>query len=196
MQYISPIPLKDMKKMKFETAIKTAERLGVNIRTVQKWAKLGKLEGADGIKVEKTDKDGKAQFVLSFDSADIGETYTFTLSEVKGDLKDMEYSEKEYEISIRVYLDVDNKVVAEVLVDGEDYTDKDIVAEFININKANIPVEPTPEPQPAPTPVPAPTTSPQTGYNRNTGLLLGALLISGGLAIYATVNLNKKEKEE
>lgn len=186
--------------MKFETAIKTAERLGVNIRTVQKWAKLGKLEGEDGIKVEKTDKDGKTQFVLSFDSADIGETYTFTLSEVKGDLKDMEYSEKEYEISIRVYLDVDNKVVAEVLVDGEDYTDKDIVAEFININKANIPVkptpEPTPEPQPAPTPAPAPTTSPQTGYNRNTGLLLGALLISGGLAIYATVNRNKKEKEE
>ena len=183
-------------------AQKTVENKGTLILGPEGFEFL--LEGEDGIKVEKTDKDGKAQFVLSFDSADIGETYTFTLSEVKGNLKDMEYSEKEYEISIRVYLDADNKVVAEVLVDGEDYTDKDIVAEFININKANIPVEPTPkptpeptpEPQPAPTPAPAPATSPQTGYNRNTGLLLGALLISGGLAIYATVNLNKKEKEE
>ena len=32
--------------MKFETASVAAERLGVNIRTVQKWAKLGKLAGA------------------------------------------------------------------------------------------------------------------------------------------------------
>lgn len=35
--------------MKFETASVAAERLGVNIRTVQKWAKLGKLEGAEKI---------------------------------------------------------------------------------------------------------------------------------------------------
>ncbi len=33
--------------MKFETAAQAAERLNVNIRTVQKWAKQGKLEGAE-----------------------------------------------------------------------------------------------------------------------------------------------------
>ena len=32
--------------MEFESAKKTAERLGVNIRTVQKWAKENKFEGA------------------------------------------------------------------------------------------------------------------------------------------------------
>ena len=38
--------------MNYETAAQTAIRLGVNIRTVQKWAKQGKLEGA-----EKTGRD-------------------------------------------------------------------------------------------------------------------------------------------
>ena len=36
-----------MTKMKFETAAQTAERLGVNIRTIQKWAKNGNLKGAE-----------------------------------------------------------------------------------------------------------------------------------------------------
>ncbi len=35
--------------MKFETASQTAIRLGVNIRTVQKWAKQGKLKGAEKV---------------------------------------------------------------------------------------------------------------------------------------------------
>ncbi|MBQ6714840.1 MAG: hypothetical protein IJN15_04740 [Clostridia bacterium] len=155
------------------------------------------LKGKNGEQTEKTDKDGKAQFTLNYDSADIGETYTYTLSEVKGDLEDMEYSKKEYEISVQISLNAENKVVANVLFEGQDYTDKDIVAEFINTNKANIPVEPTPEPTPAPTPTPAPeVTSPQTGYNRNIGLLLGVLFVSGGLAVYTTLKLNKKETEE
>ncbi len=155
------------------------------------------LKGKNGEQTEKTDKDGKAQFTLNYDSADIGETYTYTLSEVKGDLEDMEYSKKEYEISVQISLNAENKVVANVLFEGEDYTDRDIVAEFTNTNKANIPVEPTPEPTPAPTPTPAPeVTSPQTGYNRNIGLLLGVLFVSGGLAVYTTLKLNKKETEE
>lgn len=155
------------------------------------------LKGKNGEQTEKTDKDGKAQFTLNYDSADIGETYTYTLSEVKGDLEDMEYSKKEYEISVQISLNAENKVVANVLFEGEDYTDRDIVAEFTNTNKANIPVEPTPEPTPAPIPTPAPeVTSPQTGYNRNIGLLLGVLFVSGGLAVYTTLKLNKKETEE
>ncbi len=32
--------------MKFETAKETAEKLGVTVRTVQKWASSGKLAGA------------------------------------------------------------------------------------------------------------------------------------------------------
>ena len=35
--------------MKFETASQAAERMGVTVRAVQKWAKEGKLEGAQKV---------------------------------------------------------------------------------------------------------------------------------------------------
>lgn len=153
----------------------------------------------------KTDKDGKAQFTLEYSEDDIGNTYNYILSEVKGDLTDVEYSEEKYEIAVTVSLNGNNKVVLDVELDGEDYNGEDIVAEFTNVYKGNIPVEPTPEPAPKPTPTPeptpapepepTPTTSPQTGYGFNMTLLAGLLFVSGGLVIYATVNLSKKEEE-
>ncbi|MBQ8203001.1 MAG: hypothetical protein IJZ75_01815 [Clostridia bacterium] len=157
-------------------------------------------DGTDELKV-KTDKNGKAQFKLDYTAADVGETYTYVLSEVKGDVKDVEYSEEKYEISVTISLDSNNKVVAQVLFEGEDYTDKDIVADFTNIYKGNLPVEPAPEPTPEPTPAPAPapaptqTTSPQTGEGVELTLLLGLLFVSGGLAVYTAFRINKTEEE-
>ncbi len=153
----------------------------------------------------KTDKEGKARFVLNFDETDIDNTYNYTLSEVKGDLKDVEYSEKVYEISVTIALNDYNQVEALVEFEGEDYTGEDIVAEFTNIYTGNLPVEPTPEPTPDPEPQPEPQpeskpeppaqTSPQTGDKFNMNLLIGLLFVSGGLAVYTTVNLKKKEDE-
>lgn len=79
----------------------------------------------------KSDKDGKAGFSLVFTADDIGETFSYKLSEVKGDIKGMTYSNIVYEISITV--EVDGNGVLKAICNG-DPTPVDVVDfEFTNV---------------------------------------------------------------
>lgn len=49
-----------------------------------------------------TGADGKVKFDLSFDATDIGKTYTYKLSEVKGDKAHMTYDAAVYEVKVTV----------------------------------------------------------------------------------------------
>ncbi len=60
----------------------------------------------------KSDKDGKAGFNLVFTADDIGKTFNYKLSEVKGDIKGMTYSNIVYEISITIEVDEDGVLKA------------------------------------------------------------------------------------
>ena len=69
--------------------------------------------------IEVTDENGKAIFELGFSAADIGKSYDYTLSQVKGDLKGVEYSDQSYRVRITIGVDENNRLVAFVSVDGE-----------------------------------------------------------------------------
>ncbi len=79
----------------------------------------------------KSDKDGKAGFNLIFTADDIGKTFNYKLSEVKGDIKGMNYSNIVYEISIAIEVD-ENGVLKAVY--NNNPTPVDVIDfEFTNI---------------------------------------------------------------
>ncbi len=95
------------------TNIYTPENVGTSI-TVQKVLKnesdetMGlsgftfQLELDGAVKTLTSGADGKVAFELSFGAADVGETYTYKLSEIKGNVNGMTYDETVYEIVIAV----------------------------------------------------------------------------------------------
>lgn len=121
----------------------------------------------------KSDKDGLAVFNLNFTEEDIDKTYTYKLYETNDKRDNVTYSTKEYDVTIKVSLGTDNKLVAIITSNGADF-DK---AEFENIYDYT----PTPEPKPEPKPEPQPETpkSPQTGDRNNFSMLLAILFVSG-----------------
>ncbi|MBQ7354177.1 MAG: hypothetical protein IJW62_01510 [Clostridia bacterium] len=91
---------------------------------------LQNAAGGDPISVI-TDAMGHASITLTFSEDDIGKTYTYLLSEVKGNIEYMTYSDAVYTITVTVSLDeITNTLVAELAVNGAD-TDA-VVAEFVN----------------------------------------------------------------
>ncbi len=133
----------------------------------------------------KTDKDGKAKFVLGFTEDDIGNTYNYTLTEVDGGKANVKYSTAKYVIAITVSLDSENKLVASitqntVAVDS-------VVAEFVNEYDYTPPTPPTP-----PEEVPK---SPQTGDTSNLTLWFALLFVSGS-GLIGTSIYGKKKKDE
>ncbi len=78
----------------------------------------------------KSDENGLADLNLLFTEADAGKTFTYTLSEVKGDIVGVTYDETVYEIEITVTLTEDNRLIATVTCDGEEVDD--LIAEFEN----------------------------------------------------------------
>ncbi len=99
---------------------------------------LQNMAGGDPISV-LTDELGYATITLTFTEDDIGKTYTYQLSEVKGEIVDMQYSEAVYTVTVTVSLDeLTNTLVADLTVNGEDADA--VVAEFENIyNHVEIP---------------------------------------------------------
>ncbi len=78
----------------------------------------------------KSDKNGKAVFTLPFTVTDVGNTYTYKLSETNEGMSGITYDTKVYDISISVSLDADNKLIANVTMNGNAVDG--VVAEFEN----------------------------------------------------------------
>ena len=113
--------------------------------------------------------DGLAQIKLSFTAADIGKTYTYKLTEQKGDMPYMSYSEKVYNISIVVGQDSETGELTLTLTrDGEAVTEN---AKFVNVYAVPI--------------------SPETGDNSHVELFVILMGISA-VCILAVLVLNKK----
>ena len=86
-----------------------------------------------------TDKNGAAKLDIVFTHEDIGE-YSYKLSEKKGNVVGVTYSDTVYEIVISVDV-VDNTLVADITVNGE--AAEDSVFEFTNVyHVVEEPIEP------------------------------------------------------
>ena len=140
----------------------------------------------------KSDKDGKAEFELTFTEDDIGKTYEYKLSEVKGDKANVTYSEEVYNISVAITLSDKNVIVATATVGGKEV--KDVVAEFENVY--NYTPAPTPEPDDEPeAPAPVVPESPKTGDSTNLMLWIAVFFVSV-TGIFTTTALRKKSKTD
>jgi len=121
----------------------------------------------------KSDANGKAKFTLTFTENDIGNTYTYKLTEVNGGKANVTYSTAEYTITVTIGLDANNKLVATLTSNGQAATA--VVAAFENVYDY--------------TPV---SDNPQTGDNFMLQLWVALLFVSGGGIITLAVVSKKK----
>ncbi len=90
------------------------------------------LEKVGGSKLNATtDKSGDAKFTLTFTEDDIGNTYTYKLSEVNEGKGYVTYSDKVYTVTVTITLNADNKLVATMTVD--DLPVNSVTAAFVNV---------------------------------------------------------------
>jgi len=119
---------------------------------------------ASGEKITlKTAANGKALFTLPFTAEDTGKSFNYKLSEINTGIKNVTYDQKVYDIHIAVTLGEDNKLVANVTVDGQ--TVANAVARFENAYYGEIPVPP------------------QTGDSSNTAFWFIMMLVSGAACV-------------
>ena len=119
----------------------------------------------------KSDKNGDAVFYLPFNSADLGKTYTYKLSESNGGIPGVTYDTNVYNISIAITLGKDNKLNAKVTMNGDSIENP--VAEFVNIYNAES------------------EDSPQTSDNNNIIFWFIMMIISGLTCIFLAI-IDKK----
>ncbi len=136
---------------------------------------------ADGVAdaTVKVDENGKAKFTLVFTEDDIGNTYTYKLTEVNDGKANVTYSGAEYTVTVAIELNENNELVATLTKNSENVTA--VVAEFENIYDY--------------TPVPEYPDSPQTGDDSNLHLWFALLFVSGS-GIIGTTLYDRKKKEE
>jgi len=77
------------------------------------------------------DANGNAYTVLVFDASDVDKTYTYQLSEVNDGREYVTYSENVYNIRIALTADSENKLTADIAMNGE--TVESLLAAFENI---------------------------------------------------------------
>ena len=136
---------------------------------------------ADGVAdtTVKTDESGKAKFTLTFTENDIGNTYTYKLTEVNGGKANVTYSTAEYTITVAISKNQNNELVATLTKNGENTTA--VNAEFENVYDY--------------TPAPEYPDTPQTGDNSSLYLWFALLFVSGG-GIFGITLYNKKSRKE
>lgn len=83
------------------------------------------------IQTTKSDTDGNANFNLVFTEDDIGKTFNYELSIIKGNVEGLTYSDQVYDVQITINLNEDNELVATILVNGQEVGS--VLAEFLNI---------------------------------------------------------------
>lgn len=130
------------------------------------------LEENTGAKVEATtDKDGKASFQLTAIEEMIGHTFKLKLYEKNDGKANVTYSTAVYEITVTIRLGSDNKLVADLTVDGK--ATEQVNVAFENTYDYTIPA------------------TPHTGDSTPVVLLFSLLAISG-MALAAAVIFRKK----
>ncbi len=135
---------------------------------------------AEGVADRKgtSDGNGKAKFTLTFTEDDIGNTYTYQLTEVNTGVENVSYSKASYTVTVAIALDANNKLVATLTQNGEAATS--IIAAFENIYNY------TPEVKPD---------NPHTGDTMNVYAVMAAMCVSGG-GLVGTAIFGRKKKEE
>ena len=119
---------------------------------------------ASGEKITlKTLANGKALLTIPFTAEDAGKNFAYKLSEIDTGMQGVTYDQKVYDIYIAVTFDEDNKLVANVTVDGKTVTNA--VATFENTYHGEKPG------------------SPQTGDNSNGAFWLFMMLVSGAACV-------------
>lgn len=111
--------------------------------------------------------DGKATFTLPFTADDIGKIYTYKLSETDKGAVGMTYDVKVYDISVSITLSEDDKLLANVVMNG--HITENPVAEFVNTYHAEIP------------------DTPQTGDNSNITFWIIMMIVSGTACIFLAI---------
>ena len=111
---------------------------------------------------------------LKYDKNDINKTYTYRLSEVDTNVPGFEYSDKVYEYTVKITVDEDYKLLAEIKKDGKLDGALD-AAEFTNIYEG---IDPPP----------------QTGAEVWLKYWMPVMLISGGAFIGVAVLTGEKKK--
>ncbi len=120
---------------------KTIKGFGSNGYSPKGFEFLIEKAGTDNFATVKSDKNGDAKFVLEFDKYDINQTYTYYVSEIKGNRMNVIYSKAVYAIKITLSLNDQNEIVATAEKEGIAVPIDDIVTEFINVY-TNIPEKP------------------------------------------------------
>ena len=115
----------------------------------------------------KTAANGKTLLTLPFTAEDAGKSFTYKLSEIDTGMQGVTYDQTVYDIHIAVTLGEDNKLVANVTVDGKTVTNA--VATFENTYHGEKPG------------------SPQTGDNSNVAFWFLMMLVSGAACIVLMV---------
>ena len=124
---------------------------------------------------------------MYFDENDVGNTYTYTIYEVRGTDGNYRYDAMIYIMTIDVY-QVGNQVVVDVTY--KDQTGKIVdEASFTNYYQETVVPPPTP-----PKPYNPSTPTPRTGDNTNLGIWIGLLVISA-VGILVAVLLWKRRKQ-
>lgn len=131
------------------------------------------LTGEDGTVNAKTDANGKAGFKLTFTANDIGKTFTYKLSEVKGNVKGMIYSEEV--VDIKLYVTVNADGVIEVIYNDGTAPVTAVETEFTNIYEGDPDI-----------PVTGDTSKPCLWF---------AFLLVGSVALVATVLYGKRSEK-
>lgn len=134
-------------------------------------------------RIIETDENGNASFTLGYTENDVGNTYTYRLSETDDGRENVQYSTTEYNITVTVALNENNGLITTLTCNGEDTAA--IVAEFENIYDYTPELPDNPD---------IPDT-PDTGDTTNLHLWFALLFVSG-IGIFGAALYGKKKKEE
>ncbi len=154
--------------------VKTVVNLGTASLSPEGFQFALELLGTDASTTATSDTYGKALFTLSFTEDDIGNTYSFRLSEVNTGMEHVTYSTVEYLIDITITLDESNKLVASIVQNAVET--EAVTAEFINEYDYT----------------PVPPDGPETGDFSGIHLWIAILVLSTG-AILSLSLMGKKE---
>ena len=134
-----------------------------------------KLVGEGKELTAKSDKDGKAGFNFVYTSNDIGKTFTYTVTEIKGDVKGMVYSDAEIKVTVLITVDENGILKAQYTVDETEVATP--VVEFTNVYEGDPDI-------------------PKTGETTNVWLWFVLMFVSGAILVVALVAARSGKENE
>jgi pilin isopeptide linkage protein len=110
---------------------KTVKNTGVQMMGPEGFQFLLENMTLGGTRTAITDAEGLAVFTLTFTKEDIGNTYTYQLSEINDGRDNVEYSEAVYTITVSIERNDDNELTAAITNNGTETAEP--VAQFENV---------------------------------------------------------------